>query len=59
MLYLGSEIGVPAPGAYITQIAFDVVSAASQVMNGFQIKMQNTTATSISAFSNTNWTTAR
>jgi hypothetical protein len=58
MLYLGSEIGVPAPGAYITQIGFDVVSAASQVMNGFQIKMQNTTATTISGFTSTGWTTA-
>jgi hypothetical protein len=58
MLYLGSEIGIPAPGAYITKIGFDVVSAASQVMNGFQIKMQNTTATSITAFTSTNWTIA-
>jgi hypothetical protein len=58
MLYLGSEIGVPGPGAYITQIGFDVVSAASQVMNGFQIKMQNTTANSILAFTSTGWTTA-
>ncbi len=58
MLYLGSEIGVPAPGAYITQIGFNVVSAASQVMNGFQIKMQNTTATAISGFTSSGWTTA-
>jgi hypothetical protein len=58
MLYLGSEIGVPAPGGYITQIGFDVVSAASQVMNGFNIKIQNTTATSITGFTSTGWTTA-
>jgi hypothetical protein len=57
MLYLGSEIGL-TEGGYVQKIGFDVVTAASQVMNGFMVKMQNTTASSISAFTNTGWTTA-
>lgn len=55
MLYLGSEIG--SSGGYVMKIGFDVVSAASQTMNGFKIKMQHTTATSITAFTSTGWTT--
>jgi hypothetical protein len=55
MLYLGSEIGYPP--AAIFRIAFNVISAAPQVMNGFYIKMQNTTNTSISGFTSTGWTT--
>ncbi len=49
MLYLGSEIGIPS-GGYITNIGFDVTTAASQVMNGFKIKMMNTTATTITTY---------
>lgn len=58
MLYTAAEIigGGGAPGN-ITKIGFNVTSAASQTMNGFQIKMQNTTATSVSGFINTGWTT--
>ncbi len=55
MLYLDSEISFP-PSA-IFNIAFNVMSAAPQIMNGFQIKMQNTTNTSISGFTSTGWTT--
>ncbi len=55
MLYLGSEIGLPP--ALIFRIAFNVISATPQVMNGFYIKMQNTTNTSISGFTSTGWTT--
>ncbi|MBN1632752.1 MAG: T9SS type A sorting domain-containing protein [Ignavibacteria bacterium] len=57
MLYLGSEINVPS-GGYIQKIGFNVISAASQTMNGFMVKMQNTTATSITGFTSTGWTTA-
>ncbi len=49
MLYLGSEIGI-GTGGYITNIGFDVTTAASQVMNGFKIKMLNTTSTTISTY---------
>jgi hypothetical protein len=57
MLYLSSEMGLSESG-YIQKIGFTVTSAASQVMNGFTVKMQNTTASSISAFTNSGWTVA-
>jgi hypothetical protein len=57
MLYTKTEIlnGGGAQGN-ITRIGFDVVTVASQLMNGFNIKMQNTTATSITSFITTGWT---
>jgi hypothetical protein len=57
MLYTSSEIlgNGGAPGV-ITKIGFNVVGAASQIMNGFNIKMQTTTAASVSGFINTGWT---
>ena len=57
MLYLGSEINIHS-GGYIANISFDVTTAASQVMNGFKVKMKNTTASTISTYDNTNMTTA-
>jgi len=48
MLYLAGEIGTGA--STFTKIGFNVTAAAPQVMNGFKIKMLNTTATTISAF---------
>ncbi|MBM4158634.1 MAG: M20/M25/M40 family metallo-hydrolase [Ignavibacteria bacterium] len=57
MLFLASEINASGGIAgFITKIGFDVISASSQVMNGFYVKMQHTTATSISGFTNTGWT---
>ncbi len=58
MLYTSSEIlgNGGAPGM-ITKIGFNVVSAASQSMNGFNIKMQTTTSSSVSGFISTGWTT--
>ena len=55
MLYLSSELGFPA--SIVQKIGFDVVAAAPQVMNGFQIKMKNTTNTTVTGFSSTGWTT--
>ena len=55
MLYLSSELGFPA--SIVQRIGFDIVSAAPQVMNGFQIKMKNTTNTTVTGFSSTGWTT--
>ncbi len=55
MLYLGSEIGFGS--SIIYRIAFNIISAAPQLMNGFNIKMQNTTLTTISSFTSTGWTT--
>jgi hypothetical protein len=59
MLYTAAEIlatGV-SPG-FVSKIGFDVTSAASQVMNGFMIKMKNYSGTSLSAFETTGMTTA-
>ena len=52
MLYTAAEIlasGVAA-GGWVTKIGFNVVSPASQVMNGFMVKMQHTTSSSLSGF---------
>lgn len=55
MLYLSSEIGTGQ--ALIQRIGFDVTTAASQTMNGFNIKMQNTSASTVSSFTSSGWTT--
>ncbi|MCX7833729.1 MAG: DUF4394 domain-containing protein [Ignavibacteria bacterium] len=49
MLYLGSEIGVPSGGS-ITRIGFNVGAIGSPAMSGFQVRMQNTTITTITGF---------
>ncbi len=58
MLYTASEI-ITGGGAQgnITRIGFNVVSNATQSMEGFNIRMQNTTATSITSWVTTGWTT--
>ncbi|MCI0472284.1 MAG: C25 family cysteine peptidase, partial [Ignavibacteria bacterium] len=59
MLYLGSEIIANGGGAgMISQIGFNVTTAATQVMNGFMIKMQTISASTISGFTSSGWTTA-
>ena len=57
MLYTAPEI-IAAGGApgNIISLSFDVTSVGGPEMNGFNVKMQNTTATSISAFTNSGWT---
>jgi hypothetical protein len=57
MLYTAAEIiaGGGAAGV-ISKIGFNVQSAASQTMNGFNIRMQQTSATSISGFTSSGWT---
>jgi hypothetical protein len=58
MLYLASEItaGGGGPGA-ITAIGFYFDSVSTQMLNGFKIKMQNTTKTVLTGFDSTGWTT--
>ncbi len=57
LLYLASEItGAGGYPAYINKIAFNVISVGGPAMNGFNIKMQTTSATSLTAFTNTGWT---
>lgn len=58
MLFLASELnsGDRSWGA-ITKIGFDVLSNSTQTMNGFSIKMQTTTQTSLTGWVQTGWTT--
>jgi photosystem II stability/assembly factor-like uncharacterized protein len=59
MLYLASEIVAAGGGVAgsISKIGWIFDSVSSQVMNGFNIKMQNTSLTTLSGFTSTNWTT--
>jgi len=53
MLYTASEIIAAGGGAgEIDWIAYNVSSAASQTMNGFKVRMKNTTATAASSWDN-------
>jgi hypothetical protein len=56
MLYLSSEIVAAGGGTgLISQIGFNVITMGGPAMNGFFIKAQWTTATSLTAFTNTGW----
>ena len=58
ILYTAAELlasGLTA--SHIIKIGFDIVSRSATVLNGFEVKFQNTTATSITGFTNTGWTT--
>jgi subtilisin family serine protease len=58
MLYTAAEIIAAGGGpGMITQVGFNVITASSQVMNGFKVRMQNTAVGSISSFLSTGWTT--
>lgn len=56
MLWTGTELTVPGGGS-ITKIAFQVATVGGQAMNGFNIRMQNTTSTTCTGFTSTGWTT--
>lgn len=58
ILYTASEL--TANGGitgYVTKIGFDITTVGGQAMTGFNIRMQNTTATSLTSFVSTGWTT--
>lgn len=59
MLYLANEINSDQAtvSGNITKIGFNVSNFSSQIMNGFTVKMQNTTATMLSGWVSTGWTT--
>ncbi len=58
MLYTASEIqAAGGSGGTISKIGFNVTSFSSQLMNGFNIRMQNYVNSTISGFENNNWTT--
>ncbi|RPI14896.1 MAG: T9SS C-terminal target domain-containing protein [Ignavibacteriae bacterium] len=56
MLYLANEIGTGGAPCSILLMGYNILSAVPQVMNGFKIRMQNTTLTSINSFSTNAWT---
>jgi hypothetical protein len=58
MIYTSSEI-IAAGGAagYIQRIGFNVISVGSPPMGGFNVRMQLTSATTLSGFVTTGWTT--
>jgi hypothetical protein len=58
ILFLASEL--TAAGCFIgniSKIGFNVITADPAPMNGFNVKIQNTTLTSITGFTTTGWTT--
>jgi hypothetical protein len=57
-LYTSAEIlaNGGAPGM-ITQVGFTVVTADPAAMNGFKVKFQHTSMTSLTGFTSTGWTT--
>ena len=55
MIYTAAQIGL-STGATIQKIGFNVSAAYPQVMNGFSLKMQNTTYTSMWTFIQSGWT---
>jgi hypothetical protein len=60
ILLLASEIiaaGWSNSGGNITKIGFDVITADPLIMNGFNVRMQNVSATSISGFTSSGWST--
>ena len=58
LLYTAAEITAAggSPGQ-ISTIAFDVSSYATQTMNGFNVRLQNTTSTGITGFVTSGWNT--
>jgi hypothetical protein len=58
ILFTAAELTATGLNAsYITHIGFNVITRSSTVMNGFSVKMQNTTLTSITGFTSSGWTT--
>ncbi len=60
MLFTAAELtaGGAGPNSAITKIGFNVISASSQAMNGFSVKFQHTTLTSLTSWVTSGWTNA-
>ncbi len=56
LLYLANEINTDRITGSISKIGFNVVSNSTQIMNGFSVKIQHTTLTSLSGWVTTGWT---
>jgi hypothetical protein len=59
MLYTAAEIAANGGAAgNVTRIGFNVAVVGGQVMNGFNINLQNTNLTTLTGFVTTSWTNA-
>jgi hypothetical protein len=59
LLYLASDItGAGGAAGNIQSIAFNVISVGAPAMSGFNVRFQNTTATSVTGFISAGWTTS-
>ena len=56
MLYLNSELGLTG-SKIINRIGFNFATIQAQVLNGFTIKLQNSSLTTLTGFELNNWTT--
>jgi hypothetical protein len=57
MLYTASEISANSGVAgIVNKIGFNIYQSSSQLMNGFNINMQNITSPTLTGFVNSNWT---
>jgi len=57
MLYTAAEItGVGGSASYIMKVGFNVITADPAPMNGFKVKLQNTTQTTLTGFVASGWT---
>ena len=57
LLYTASEINAGRFTGYVSRIGFNVITVGGPAMNGFTVRMQNTTMTSLSSWVTTGWTT--
>lgn len=56
MLFTAAELTASGlTPSHITKIGFNVISRSATVLNGFSVKMQNTSVSSISTFTNSGW----
>jgi hypothetical protein len=58
MLFTAAELNAAGLTNSISRIGFNVITASPQVMNGYSVKFQHSTQTSLSGFVSTGWTTA-
>jgi len=57
MLFTAAEItGVGGSASYIMKVGFNVITADPAPMNGFKVKLQNTTQTTLTGFVASGWT---
>ena len=60
MLFTAAELNAAGAGinSAIMKIGFNVISNSTQVMNGFNVRFQHTSQTSLTGWVSTGWTTA-